>query len=187
MLVALLATHATSSTTALGKSFGVSHKGWHMRCRQEYTAFTRNCTADEAPCAMQHYWSGGTFAGYTETRVRYYVDGAQVAATDIPLGLAHGMSATRMEDNGPWSAGALFGKSGVGLHVGGESDGSGFFNTFHVPFNRHMNVTIALGCKEGAEYFCACVRNEMRATVLNRNGPRPRARPTPRLRLTATS
>ena len=83
------------------------------------------------------------FAADTSTRVRYLIDSTSVV--DMPIGPAHGMSAYTMDDNGPWSAGSLFGKTGVGLHEGGASHGSGFFNTYLVPFAATVNVTVGLG------------------------------------------
>ena len=65
---------------------------------------------------MQHWWSGGTFPGYAKTRVKYYVDGERVNPLNLPLGLAHGQDDVT-EDNGPWSAGSLFGKSGAYVNV----------------------------------------------------------------------
>ena len=62
---------------------------------------------------MHHYWSGGTFAGYTATRVKYYVDNGTMPAADLPLGPAHGLAVTTVDDNAPWSAGALFGRAAL--------------------------------------------------------------------------
>ena len=71
------------------QTFGTALKGWHGPCQKEATVFARDCAPHEAPCSMQHWWSGGTFVNYTGTRVRYYVDGGRVPV-DIPLGLGHG-------------------------------------------------------------------------------------------------
>ena len=87
------------------QTFGTSLKGVWLHHGVEQVVYTRGCAAAEAPCAMQHWWSGGTFAGYPETVVRYYVDGA-AAPVEMPLGLAHGQG-DETEDNGPWSAGTL--------------------------------------------------------------------------------
>ena len=151
------------------KSFGTSLKGTRLPCRRESHVFARSCAPKEYPCRMQHWWSGGTFSGYADTLVRYYVD--STAAVSVPLGLAHGMApGAFMEDNGPWSAGTLFGKSGVGLHAGGPSHGSGFFNTIQVPFASRINVTVALGCPAGAEYFWLILRGRTRAGQISLPG-----------------
>lgn len=68
---------------------------------------------EEAPCTMQHYWSGGFFPEYGASLLRYYVDGEANASVVLPLGMAHGMAAD-MDDNAPWNAGDIMGKTGVG-------------------------------------------------------------------------
>jgi hypothetical protein len=153
--------------TSASRSFGDALKGIHLPCQREVTIFHRNCSWDEAPCAMHHFWSGGTFPGYPQTRVRYYVDGEHDSpSVSIPIGLGHGLGPSTWDDNGPWSAGHLFGRSGVGLHAGGSSAGSGLFNTFNVPFNASINITISLGCAAGgAEYFWVIVRGRTKASI----------------------
>jgi len=44
------------------QSFGVSLKGIHLGFQRETTVFTRTCEKGEGVCALQHWWSGGTFA-----------------------------------------------------------------------------------------------------------------------------
>eukprot|EP01052_Picozoa_sp_SAG31_P063533 SAG31_NODE_22456_length_525_cov_0.723005_1_plen_124_part_01 len=109
LVLILLCSVARASTT-----FGTSLKGQGFHCGHEASAFSRSCTAAEAPCAMQHYWSGGFFPEYGSSLLRYYVDGEAKASVVLPLGLAHGM-APNMDDNAPWSAGNLMGKTGVGF------------------------------------------------------------------------
>lgn len=152
-------------TLLASRSFGVSLKGVRLHHGVEQTVFQHVCTEAEAPCALQHWWSGGTFPGYLETRVRYYID-AEAAPVDMPLGPAHGMAPDAADDNGPWSAGGLFGKSGVGLHGWGGSGGSGFFNTFLVPFGRSVNVTVSLGGPGGGEYFWLVLRGRTKAQLV---------------------
>ena len=162
----LLLSPALLVPPALGaQTFGTSLKGIRLHHQVEQSVYTRTCAAAEAPCALQHWWSGGTFAGYAATRVRYYVDGAPSGPVDMPLGLAHGQG-DETEDNGPWSAGTLFGKSGVGLH-GVPSSGSGFFNTWQVPFGSSINVTVELGggTKGAGDYFWLVLRGRTQATV----------------------
>ena len=146
------------------QSFGVSLKGIHLGFQREVSVYNRECGPGEGVCALHHWWSGGTFAGYTTSRVRYYVD--DLEPVDLPLGLAHGMS-TQMEDNGPWSAGSLMGKSGVGLHQGGASAGSGFFNTYNIPFGKKVNVTVTLDGPAGSgEYFWLVLRGRTQASIV---------------------
>jgi hypothetical protein len=158
-----------------GQSFGTALKGADLPCQSERTVFTRACAPNEQPCAMQHWWSGGTFVNYTGTRVRYYVDGGLIPV-NIPLGLGTGSAPDWLggfEDNGPWSAGALFGKSGVGLHAGGASHGSGVYNTMQVPFGSSINVTVSLGCNYAREYFWLILRGRTKASVVLPGGQAP--------------
>ena len=39
---------------------------------------------------MHHLCAGGNWAGYEQTRVRYYVDGEESASVQVPLGLGMG-------------------------------------------------------------------------------------------------
>ena len=90
------------TAVAGARSFGTAHKGLRLHRGVETTVFSRACAADEAPCAMQHWWSGGNFEGYGLSRVRYYADNE--AAVDLPFGLAHGLAPSDMDDNGPFNA-----------------------------------------------------------------------------------
>ena len=58
--------------TQAATTFGTSLKGQGFYCGRESVVFSRRCSADEAPCAMQHYWSGGFFPGYGASLLRYY-------------------------------------------------------------------------------------------------------------------
>ena len=150
-------------------TFGASLKGVRLPCQREELVYERACdTATEAPCAMQHWWSGGAFEGYPLTRVSYYVDGDRTPIV-IPLGLGHGMAPTWMDDNAPWSAGALFGRTGNGIHTArASSHGSGLWNSFQIPFRAHVNVTISLGCARGSprQSFWFALRGRTRATIV---------------------
>ena len=149
-----------------GRSFGTSYKGTLLPCQHERSVFSRDCAPSEWPCTMQHWWSGGTFARYYYTRIRYYCDNATYPV-NVPLGLGHGMAAAQVDDNAPWSAGALFGRSGSGLHAGGPTSGSGLFNTFQVPFYRRINVTVSLGCTaQSHERFWLILRGRTRARIV---------------------
>ena len=62
----------------------------------------------------------------------------------------------------PWSAGSLFGKTGVGLHQGAADSGSGYFNTFLIPFEKSINVTVTLGggTVGAGDYFWLVIRGQ---------------------------
>lgn len=149
------------------QSFGAALKGIHLRYQQESLVFTRECAQDETPCAMHHWWSGGTFDGYLTSRVRYYVDGREVADVDIPLGLGHGMSPNTSDDNAPWAAGPLFGRTGTNPNKGGSnSSGSGYWNTYLVPFSSSVNVTVELDGPAGqSQYFWLILRGTTKASL----------------------
>jgi hypothetical protein len=135
---------------------------------------------------MQHWWSGGNFEGYGLSRVRYYADNE--AAVDLPFGLAHGLAPSDMDDNGPFSAGSLFGRTGAPLHSG--MGGSGFFNTYSIPFGASINVTVTLhNVSGGSEYFWCILRGRTNVALSLPAGsggvvPLP---PTARLRSYETS
>jgi hypothetical protein len=82
-------------------SFGTALKGIRLAHGRETELFTHDCTPDEAPCAMNHFWCGGTFPHYLDTRLRYYVDGDEPVV--VPLGLAHGMSSDFEQFDVPYS------------------------------------------------------------------------------------
>lgn len=48
--------------------------------------------------------------GYENNILRYYVDGEKEASVAFPFGLGHG--STMVDNDGPWSAGSVFGKTG---------------------------------------------------------------------------
>jgi hypothetical protein len=164
-----------------GQSFGTALKGIHLPHGRERVLYSRACAPHEAPCAMSHFWCGGTFPHYLDTRLRYYVDGEQQRPLVIPLGLAHGMGNDFEQFNVPYSAGSLFGRSSTGLHGWA---GSGFFNTYMIPFSSHINVTITLGGPPtGADYFWTILRGRTRAPMLLPGGSAPEPLPrTARLR-----
>ena len=89
-------------------------------------------------CAMQHMWTGGAWDGYELSRVRYYIDGEAVASVDIPIGMGTGQPFN--DDDGPWSAGVAFGKTGFpsGTFVRRMLAQTKF--PFHYPFSRNRRV-----------------------------------------------
>jgi hypothetical protein len=73
-------------------------------------------------------WFGGEWTGYGKTRIRVYVDGESTASIDMELDLGHGDG---FSAPGPWG-GSRMGKTG---NVGG------IYNTFRIPFGKHVRVT----------------------------------------------
>ena len=87
-----------SEAAAPGASFGTAHKGtwvdpsdsraagsWGGKpwpAHTEVQVFNHTCSCNgeaQCVCAMQHMWTGGSWAGYELTRVRYYIDGEACA------------------------------------------------------------------------------------------------------------
>ena len=160
-------------TLEAAKTFGISLKGQGFYAGKETNIFTRACAPSEEPCTMQHYWSGGFIPEYGSSLLRYYIDGEPNASVVLPLGLGHGQAAA-MDDNAPWSAGSIMGKSGVGytgwgtghwdaeharadahagqLSLGDEPygpGGSGLFNSYLVPFGKNVTITIEMAGTPG--------------------------------------
>jgi hypothetical protein len=152
------------------------------------------------------YWSGGFFPEYGSSLLRYYVDSERQASLVLPLGLAHGMAAA-MDDNAPWSAGALMGKSGVGFTGWGAAEaaavrqhfsqqraddpvqntsgsgGSGLFNNYQVPFSTNITVTIEMaGTPNHLVIFWMVLRGRTHATLHLPETPDVLLPPTARLK-----
>ena len=102
MVLAALVGMASWAAAGGPVSFGTALKGIRLAHGRETELFAHNCTPDEAPCAMNHFWCGGTFPHYLDTRVRYYVDGGEPVV--VPLGLAHGMANDFEQFDVPYSA-----------------------------------------------------------------------------------
>lgn len=109
---------------------------------------------------MQHMWTGGAWNGYELSRVRYYVDGETTASVDIPIGMGTGQPYD--DDDGPWSAGVAFGKTGKP---------SGTFNTFAIPFQKSIMVTVELLGEKPSNRFWIILRG--RAIPEGSNVPIP--------------
>ena len=92
------------------------------------TLYSRECGGDV--CVLRHMWFGGKWPGYNYTRLQIYVDNEETASIDARFNVFHGMG---FDDDslGPWSAGALFGRSG---HP------SGIFNTYEIPFYKNISI-----------------------------------------------
>lgn len=142
----------------LGASFGTAYKACYgaplssHKCvdadgnltqwpfDKELEVFQHTCDKSEwnpdSVCVMNHFWCGGGWPGYENSRLRYYVDGEEKASVDIPFGLGHGSPYVDVEEPA-WSAGALFGRSG---------QPSGIFNTYPIPFESSVRVTVEVSC-----------------------------------------
>jgi len=77
---------------------------------------------------LTHMWFGGDWEGYGKTRLRVYVDEETSPSIDMELALGHGDG---FGDHGPWG-GSRMGKTG---------NKGGLYNTFRIPFGRHIKVT----------------------------------------------
>ncbi|MFZ4508986.1 MAG: DUF2961 domain-containing protein [Fimbriimonas sp.] len=77
---------------------------------------------------LTHMWFGGDWEGYGKTRIRVYVDGEATASIDMELALGHGDG---FGTPGPWG-GPRMGKTGVS---------GGIYNTFRIPYGKHIRVT----------------------------------------------
>jgi hypothetical protein len=110
-------------------------KSWPAHTEVQVFNHTCSCEAQAASCgcAMQHMWTGGAWDGYELSRVRYYIDGEAAASVDIPIGMGTGQPYG--DDDGPWAAGVAFGKTGKP---------SGTYNTFAIPFQKTITVTVEL-------------------------------------------
>jgi len=135
--------------SAAKATFGTSWKGTidgeQFQGGVERDAFTHNCVVrDGEPelCTMHHFWAGGNFVGYEDSIVRYYVDNETLASVAIPFSL--GLGSDMLQDDAPWNAGALFGKTG---------QPSGVFHNYHIPFSKTIRVTVELGGPPRGEKF----------------------------------
>jgi len=103
--------------SAIGKGSGALD-GHHEATLLEHAG--RGCLA--------HMWFGGDWEGYNRTRIRVYVDGETSPSIDMELGLGHGDG---FDTPGPWG----------GVRMGRTGNQSGVYNTFRIPFGRHIRVT----------------------------------------------
>lgn len=77
---------------------------------------------------LSHMWFGGDWEGYGQTRIRIYIDGEIEPSIDMELALGHGDG---FGTPGPWG-GSRMGKTG---------NAGGIYNTFRIPFGKHIRVT----------------------------------------------
>ena len=149
-MLLLVITLLVGSTPVLGRqlTFGTAYKGCWEPCFlpngtqnlwpffEELTVFSHTCDSG-ATCVMSHFWAGGTWPGYAHSRLRYYVDGEERPSVDVPFGLVHGDSMIDGVYQAPWSAGSLFGWTGL-------PEKGGIFNTYPIPFGKEIRVTVEL-------------------------------------------
>ena len=78
---------------------------------------------------MTHFWFGGNFKGVEDTRIRYYVDGEEVASIDMDLYMGHGIGFN--DNQAPWAT----------KYVGKIGRRNGIFNNYRIPFGKSIRVT----------------------------------------------
>lgn len=78
---------------------------------------------------MTHFWMGGNFEGVEDTRIRYYVDGEEVASIDMDLYMGHGIG---FNDNyAPWAT----------KYAGKVGNRNGIYNNYRIPFGTSVKIT----------------------------------------------
>ena len=83
---------------------------------------------------LTHMWFGGEWPGYERTRIKVYVDDERNASIDMEMGPGNGVGTGFGDTNAPWGIGK-FGKTG---------QPSGIYNTYRIPFGKHIRVTAQL-------------------------------------------
>lgn len=83
---------------------------------------------------LTHMWFGGDWPGYENTRIRIYVDEEVMPSIDMEMGPGHGVGSGYGDTNSPWGI-DKFGKTG---------QPSGVYNTYRIPFGKHVRVTAQL-------------------------------------------
>jgi len=114
-------------------TFGTMGKGERvLKDRKEATLFEHTGSG-----CLSHFWFGGNFKNFEDTRIRYYVDGEQVPSIDMALYLGHGIGFS--DHTAPWST----------KHVGKIGRKNGIYNNYRIPFSKSIRVTAQLA--EGAD------------------------------------
>ena len=93
--------------------------------------------AHEGCGCLTHMWFGGDFKNYGLTRIRIYVDGEATPSIDMQLMMGHGIGF--QDPAAPWGI----------TRMGKTGHPSGIYNTYRIPFGKHIQVTGQL--PEGAE------------------------------------
>lgn len=78
---------------------------------------------------LSHFWFGGNFRGVEDTRIRYYVDGEEVASIDMDLYMGHGIGFN--DNQAPWAT----------KHIGKIGKRNGIYNNYRIPFGKSIRVT----------------------------------------------
>ena len=101
----------------------------------------------EGKGCLTHMWFGGDFKNYDKLRIRVYVDSETNAGIDMELFLGHGIGFK--DEAAPW-----------GTHrIGKTGQPSGIYNTYRIPFGRHVRVTAQLPAgDEGNPSFWYIIR-----------------------------
>jgi hypothetical protein len=81
---------------------------------------------------LTHMWFGGSWPGFSDTRVRVYVDGEEKPGIDMALFLGHGVGWG--DEAAPWGT----------ARVGKTGHPSGVYNTYRIPFGKGVKVTAEL-------------------------------------------
>lgn len=83
----------------------------------------------EGKGCLTHFWFGGNFEGFEDTRIRYYIDGEEQPSIDMNLYLGHGIG---FKDHAaPWTT----------KHVGKIGKRNGIYNNYRIPFGKSIRVT----------------------------------------------
>ncbi len=86
----------------------------------------------QAAGTLTHMWFGGSWPGWSDTRICVYVNGESKPGIDMALFLGHGIGWS--DDDAPWGTHRL-GKTGRP---------SGIYNTYRIPFGQRVKVTARL-------------------------------------------
>lgn len=78
---------------------------------------------------LSHFWFGGNFDDFENTRIRYYVDGEETPSIDMNLYMGHGIGFN--DSQAPW----------VTKYIGKIGEQNGIFNNYRIPFGKSVRVT----------------------------------------------
>eukprot|EP01084_Bolivina_argentea_P008448 15818_1 len=111
------------------KSFSSAIKNGHIEAHKELTVYENT---DGPACITEQWYTGAVFD--ENTIVRIYMDNSTTPSIEYKLLLAHGVGFTMKEENNnaPWAT----------RRVGHNAKNGGLFNTFRIPFQQSVRVTI---------------------------------------------
>lgn len=78
---------------------------------------------------MTHFWFGGNFNGVEDTRIRYCVDGEEIASIDMDLYMGHGIGFN--DNHAPWDT----------KYAGKIGKQNGIYNNYRIPFGKSIRIT----------------------------------------------